>query len=288
MFSDDSAEHFDRRSLLKKAAVGGAIVWSAPVVSSMRSPVSALAAGSIGCPAVYCWDDGLLHGWTIDNTAGPNGGGLWNIAKGRSTSPSAALHYGTGVGGTYEGAGANSGTVTSPVITLPAGGDLDLCFEVWREVETFGSGFWDRFQVSVIPAGVVLYDRFRDGGTGGLFESVAVSLAPWAGTDVQIVFSFDTGDGVANNFEGIWVDDVKIPCESPPAGLVAPDIAPDVAPEAREAAEGSGLDQRGDTFSDDYQLDGSMLPGYFPRNEAPSFEDRVNHEASTIDPESTE
>ncbi len=205
-----------RRDLLKKGALTTGVIWSAPAILSL-DPVAA-AAGSTPNSYTYCFDDGTTEGWTIDNTAGA-GNGLWNVNNGRSVSPSFSLHYGTGVGGTYQtGNSRNAGTVTSPSVTIPTVGAVLLEFEVWRNVEVYGSGTWDEFSVSILPSGDTLYARSRDGGTGGAFESVSIDLAAYAGDTVQIVLAFDTGDGAFNNFEGIYLDNITVPGASAPVG----------------------------------------------------------------------
>lgn len=212
---DGSPTPGNRRAFIQKSLVATGIAWTAPIVTTLRDPIAA-ATGSGGCPYDFCFDDGTTEGWTIDNTAGA-GNGLWNVNNSRSTSPTFSLHYGTGTGGNYVTGGTNSGTVTSPAFMVPAAGG-SLTFNVWREIETFASGTWDEFSVSVLPAGTVLYAVSADGGTGGAFQAISLDLAAFAGTAIQIVFSFDTGDGNFNDFEGIYVDDVTIPCDAPPAG----------------------------------------------------------------------
>lgn len=204
-----------RRRLLQQSVAAAGVAWAVPVVSTLREPAAA-AVGSGGCPYVYCFDSGTTEGWTINNSAGA-GNGLWKVSNARSVSPSFSLHYGNGVGGTYDTGGRNSGTVTSPVIGIPAAGG-SLSFDLWRRVELFTSGTWDEFSVSVLPAGATIYAVSRDGGTGGIFVPIVLSLAAYAGQNVQIVFTFDTKDGAANNFEGIYVDNVTVPCITPPAG----------------------------------------------------------------------
>ena len=215
MDSHDSS----RRDLLKKGLVAGGIVWTAPVVTTLNTPLAA-ATGSSGGSYTYCFDDGTTEGWTIDNTAGA-GGGLWNVSNDRSVSASFSLHYGTGTGGDYTGGGRNSGSVTSPTFTVPTSGPVLLEFDIWREVEVFGSGTWDEFSVSILPAGTTLYAVSRDGGTGGVFEHVTIDLAGFAGQTVQLSFFFDTGDGSFNNFEGIYVDNVIVPGATGGFGLLA-------------------------------------------------------------------
>ena len=204
----------DRRSFVTKTAAATGAIWTAPIVLGMLEPVAA-ATPSNGCPFTFCFDDGTTEGWVIDNGAGA-GNGLWNVNNSRSVSPTSSLHYGTGFGGNYDTGTRNAGTVTSPSFVVPASGGA-LSFDIWREVEVFGSGTWDEFSVSILPSGTVEYAVSRDGGTGGLFEPISIDLAAYAGTSIQVVFAFDTGDAQFNNFEGIYVDNVMIPCSTPPA-----------------------------------------------------------------------
>lgn len=54
-----------RRSVLKSAAVGGAVVWAAPVITSLTAP--AVAEGSPGCTSTSCTEirtsQGVLIGY---------------------------------------------------------------------------------------------------------------------------------------------------------------------------------------------------------------------------------
>lgn len=215
-YADGSPRSVDlrRRRMIKHSLVAAGVAWTAPVVSTIRQPVAA-AVGSGSCPYTWCFDTGTTEGWTIVNGLT----GLWNVNNGRSVSPSFSLHYGRGVGGTYDTVGRNSGTVVSPLIAIPVSGG-NLTFNLWRQVETFGSGTWDEFTVRILPGNAVIYARSRDGGTGGVFVPVNLSLNAYAGTSIQIVFGFDTKDGANNNFEGVYVDDVTVPCVSPPPGAL--------------------------------------------------------------------
>jgi len=204
-----------RRDVLKKTAVAGGIAWTAPVISTLATPVAA-ADGSVSGFYTYCFELGL-EGWTTT--------GLWALSTQKSVSASTSLHYGnaagTGTPGTYNTGGTNSGTATSPTFTVPTSGSRLLEFDVWREVETFGSGTWDEFTVSILPAGTTLYAVSRDGGTGlgpTTFQHITIDLAGYGGSAVQLVFGFDTKDGNFNNFEGIYVDNVIVPGATAPGG----------------------------------------------------------------------
>jgi hypothetical protein len=230
--------------MMQRALVAGGVAWTAPVVMTLAEPVAAATpSGLSSCPTVYCFDTGTTEGWSIDNTAG-SGGGLWGVSSGRSVSPSNSMHYGNGVGGTYNTGAANGGTVTSPVFTLPASGAMDLEMDVWREIELWtGNGNWDVFTISMLPTAgpaATLYQVFHDGGTSGAFQRLTFDLSAWASQSAQIAITFDTVDSAYNDFEGIWIDNISIPCSTPPAaaggaGLRAftPGYTPDLPPPSR-------------------------------------------------------
>ena len=199
-----------RRTLIKQGAAAAGIVWATPIV--LAKPVAAATGSEVG-GYTYCFDDGTSEGWTMN--------GLWNISSDRSVSPNFSLHYGTGSGGTYNTGAANSGTATSPLFTVPTTGDQDLTFDIWREIENYGSGSWDEFSISVAPGGTVLYSRAIDGGTGGLWVSETIDLSAFAGQSIQLIFSFDTGDAQFNDFEGIYVDNIRVPGGTAPGGQLA-------------------------------------------------------------------
>lgn len=207
-----SAESADpsRRALMKKGAAAAGIAWTAPVILTWAEPVAA-AVGSGGGSYTYCFDDaGDPEGWTMN--------GLWNIDNSRSVSPSFSLHYGRGSGSNYNIGGTHSGTAVSPSFVVPTSGSTTVEFQVWREVETFPSGNWDELSLSVSPGGTVLYAVSRDGGTGGLWETITVDIGAWAGSTIQLVFAFDTGDANYNNFEGVYIDNIVVPGALPPSG----------------------------------------------------------------------
>ncbi|NNE73397.1 MAG: hypothetical protein HKN26_07025 [Acidimicrobiales bacterium] len=198
-------DSIDRRRLLRGGIAFGAATWVAPSV--LRLDTVAAATGSGLC---YSFE-GDAAPWTIDNKAGPDGKGLWQVDDSRSTDGSWSLHYGKGTGNTYrKGNQATSGTVTSPDVTLPASGTMEMSFWIWREVENRGGGGnWDEFTVSVGQTGDILYSRSNDGGTGGVFEYVVLDLSAYAGTTINLVFGFATYDKNFNDFEGIYIDDVQ-------------------------------------------------------------------------------
>ncbi len=62
---------------------------------------------------------------------------------------------------------------------------------------------------SALPDGLWTSDMIQ-GTTDGKWLPVAVKLDKYAGKEVQICFSFDAGDNIANKFKGVSIDDVKV------------------------------------------------------------------------------
>ncbi len=77
-----------RRSVLKKAAVGGAVVWAAPAITSLTSP--AAAAGSDACEPGICTElalpDGTVLGHFSCNTVNANEAGCLCECAGQPTN----------------------------------------------------------------------------------------------------------------------------------------------------------------------------------------------------------
>ena len=165
-------------------------------------------------------------GFVIDNTFG-SGSGLWNVTRGRSSdgdpnhSPAFSLYFGTREdifgNGTYEAPRAVGGAARSPVVSLPSSDSIQLSFNSLIEVEPN----FERLAVRVVDSlggrTTVLAsaafggnsDRLPD-DTSQSWQSFDVDLTRFSGQDVQIEFTFDTVDDIANFFEGWYVDDLLV------------------------------------------------------------------------------
>jgi hypothetical protein len=85
-------------------------------------------------------------------------------------------------------------TLTSPVITLPAEGELSLSFKVAAADDDEGL-FEEHYAVYVIPANTVfdgtetpVYEETLDGGYFSNAKTVDVDITEFAGQDVKLVF----------------------------------------------------------------------------------------------------
>lgn len=164
--------------------------------------------------------EGGLGGFVTNNSYG-SGNGLWHLSTGRQSdsghSSSHSVYYGhnegASGGGDYDTSTANGGEIRSPSISLPDCEDLTLSFNMFSETE--GSKYWDACAVDVGVDG-----RFGSllspasgnlpTGTGGVWTNITADLQSYRGTSVTLRFTFETFDSVLNNYEGWYVDDVRI------------------------------------------------------------------------------
>ncbi len=160
-----------------------------------------------------------------DSVPGP---GLWHASTGRSEdglpghSPPGSLYYGQNEGpeggGDYDTEEPNRGRVFTPFFTIPEGHTAQLRFQHFLETEdnplsdiaTVGYTVHESVDTATfLPLASSLTGELPT-GTGGEWQSVAISLADLAPGDYRIGFDFDTVDNRFNFFEGWYIDDLEI------------------------------------------------------------------------------
>ena len=154
--------------------------------------------------------------------------GLWHTttACGASTPSSAhstptALYYGIDGQCNFDNGDENSGTATSPPISVPIGFTPAIRFNSIRQAEVDGQFDQTLVQYSTDGGGVwntVLTGFELRNGEG--WNAFSVTLPPIAVPAIQVRFLFDTDDEVSNQGLGWMVDDVQV-C-SPAFGGAAP------------------------------------------------------------------
>jgi len=148
------------------------------------------------------FESGVPAGWSTT--------GLWKVtsqcAPAAPCEGSSFAYYGNTTSCTYQtGQVANSGSLTSPVISLPnvpSGGSMTLSYCYTLEKENNAS--FDKATVYINGDVVHEPEQTND------WTTVEIDLAQYGGQDVQLRFEFDTVDEVQNNFRGFQVDAVKI------------------------------------------------------------------------------
>lgn len=150
-------------------------------------------------------------GWTAQ--------GLWNRSERRSVSATHAWYYGQEISGNYDlGNVRTSGGLISPDIYLEPGWCYTLSYRSWHSTETQNPNSFDVKQVFVSTNGGSTWTKM-DQLTGNFqdWHERRISLAAYSGQTVQIRFYFDTIDSLYNNYEGWYVDDIKIETQFPMA-----------------------------------------------------------------------
>jgi extracellular elastinolytic metalloproteinase len=184
-------------------------------------------------------------GWTA--------AGLWHLATDSAcpapepgySSPLNAFYYGQDATCNYNTGGSNSGTLTSPPITGITA-DSTLSFQHLRNVESYSAGSFDRTRVEILTSSgsTTVFSLDSTQPSGGVWTaSGPISLADFAGDTIQVVFRFDTVDGISNAFTGWFIDDVLVTGSSrcDPTPNTPPDVAITAPPDGTTAIQGDPI-----------------------------------------------
>ena len=141
--------------------------------------------------------------------------GLWHITEHRSASATHAFYYGVEGQWNYDTGSTNSGSLTSPAISLQGAQKAVICFNLWREVESY-SGQYDKTYLDASLDGGSSWTQiwYRDSSTASATSWQAadpITIDSFQGNaSLTLRFSFDTVDSVRNDYEGWYIDDVKV------------------------------------------------------------------------------
>ena len=203
------------------------ITVSPPVDTTFTVTATTAACGSVMDSATVFVDDGTTPAGLSDDFEGDNSDwtttGLWHAVANSNcaspengfNSPVTAFYFGQDSTCNYDTGGTSSGSLTSPVISGITASST-LTFDYFRVVESFAGDF-DQTDVDIVTASGstnVFALNSSNASTAAWVNSGAISLAAFAGQQIQVRFTFNSGDGVANNFVGWFVDDVVVTGES--------------------------------------------------------------------------
>ncbi|TWT92884.1 Bacillopeptidase F precursor [Botrimarina colliarenosi] len=186
-----------------------------------RYAVLGQAAPTPSRSTIYTEDFNLGRGGFIVNNNFGAGAGLWDLSTGRQLdglpnhSAPNSLYFGQNTGpfggGDYNSGVPVEGVVTSPTIAIPDTGGAWLTFNHLIETDRLN----DVAEVAVVSGGVVTPILLTTNGTlasdtAGDWRTVSVDLSQFAGRSIQLRFRFDSVDAVANNYEGWFIDDLRV------------------------------------------------------------------------------
>ena len=140
---------------------------------------------------------------------------LWHVTSYRAGSPLYSLAYNQESTHDYDtGSRTYGGAKFMANLTGPNISSAELRFWHWYQIEYYPWGAYDRLTVELSTDGEATWQTLRqwDSRTPSpptwLFE--AIPLPPSAiGNDISIRFYFDSGDSVANGYEGWYIDDME-------------------------------------------------------------------------------
>ncbi len=238
----ETAPTIGRRAVVRRLLVTSAVTWAAPEVLATRR---ASATAHSGCSTEFDFDDGTLQGWVV-NSNGPvrwrisslhSSSGLYSVWFGRAGS-SDSLHPVVGQPSYFRRRRASSATLTSPVTNASSSDAVHfrlrmaienaVQYDVFRLFIVQGATrvqLWDKHQ-----AGLTVIDHPEDPAAPfdlytsfGEWVDITAPIGAPPGIDlsqpVQFEFDFQTVDDQRQRTEGIYLDNIMLPCA---ANLSAP------------------------------------------------------------------
>ena len=147
------------------------------------------------------------NGWTSQ--------GLWHISQHRSASTSHAWYFGQEVQRTYD-IGTAQGGLISPAIYLTPGYCYTLSYWSWHSTETQDPDTYDLKEVYISTNGGTSWTRLEQlRGSYSDWHERQIDLSNYSGSNIKIRFYFNSRDGLYNNYEGWYVDDIKLLIQFP-------------------------------------------------------------------------
>jgi len=168
-----------------------------------------LAYKELSGTTVYFSDDveSGTNGWSAN--------GLWNITDHRANSPTHSWYYGQPGTWNYNTGVRNWGSIVSPDINLNSATSATLRFWSWYKTEDEARS-WDKKFVEISTNGGTNWTTlFQVAGASQIWRRISINLSSYVGHTIKIRFRFDTIDELYNNYEGWYVDDVKITADFP-------------------------------------------------------------------------
>ena len=136
----------------------------------------------------------------------------WTVTARRAASGTASLYFGDPSAVTYGVGTRAAARAVSPPLTGPTGVPWVLTFDLWLDTEETPA--FDYLRVLADDGGgqpVELWHSDLIGGTTfGESLPITVALGARSAAGVRLVFEFDSVDGIINDFEGAYLDAVRV------------------------------------------------------------------------------
>ena len=159
---------------------------------------------------------------TMESTTNWTASGLWRLSTNRAAGGIRSWVYNNGTN--YSTGARNSGGLASRWIDLTSVESASLSFKSWYKTEDTGTS-WDRKTVQVSTDGSNWTQVLQLGGPASEWTSQSLDLSAYAGQSIRLRFFFDTIDALNNQYEGWYVDEVRITAIGGEGGNVFSDRA---------------------------------------------------------------
>ncbi len=153
------------------------------------------------------FEGGSVHGFKLESQLATS---KWQLRTGgKAHKGKGALYYGNIAKGNFND-GASKGTVTSPEFEVAAGERTELNFALYMDTES--STTYDRLEVFVLRGAkkTKVWDKKHKGFKLKQWIAYKVDLSAFGGEKVKLQWDFNTNDGVSNNGEGVYLDEIRL------------------------------------------------------------------------------
>lgn len=137
-------------------------------------------------------------------------GVFWRTDKTRATSGEFSLYCGEPIAQTYAAGVRVKSSATTRPLAVSKGGKTSLELDLYKATRSAKN--WDVFQIFALRDGALfpLWSSRDQGDVAPIWQHLSISLADYAGTDLQIRFVFDSVDGLTAPFEGTYIDTIEL------------------------------------------------------------------------------
>ena len=198
---------------VKARNAAGESAWSSLRTLSLQSG-DFLEWSTLDLPYTYDVYD-LPSGWTSS--------GQWQRLEADSGALNGEFYWRYGEGEGLEASYGASGGLTSPPIAipeLPAGAIERPYLRFWSRYDTETQGrHWDQRWVQVSEEGGPFCNLIQlyDDPMNYWVQSPYIDLSPYAGKEIRLRFFFTALDGIANSYQGWYIDNIEIQMQTLPA-----------------------------------------------------------------------
>ena len=183
--------------------------WSSPFTFTI--PAADLEVSPAQPQTSAPWQDSMetASGWSTS--------GFWakSTLQNHTAGGANSYRYGNDTG--YNNSLPNSGSLTSPAISIPSQETYYLRF--WQRYETEGpEPLWDQRWVQISANGAPFTNllQLSSDAPNTWTSSPAISLQAYAGQTIRLRFYLATLDNKLNSYQGWFIDDVAINTSPPP------------------------------------------------------------------------